>query len=346
MKKFTIEGIQKAVAHRVGNKMNEEPLLLSKDSLFLTERLSEILKSYFLKPFDKAAWFNLFHEADLSMNEIYSFTSAIFDNPDSLIENSEHIARHLFECARHPMIKGGELYVVTFSGCILNGEETMAVGLFKSEQKDTFLKVHQQNDHVELEPEIGVNVNKLDKGCIIFNSNKEMGFELAVIDQTNKGDEARYWMDDFLGVMELQDEEFKTRQVIALCKNFITKELPVHFEVNKVDQADMLNRSSKYLKENEQFDFTDFAEEVMAQPDIATRFAAYKQEFEQNRDIALDDKFVISEHVVKQQAKVFKSVIKLDKNFHIYVHGNRNLIEQGVDADGRKYYKLYYDQEV
>ena len=49
---------------------------------------------------------------------------------------------------------------------------------------------------------------------------------------------------------------------------------------------------------------------------------------------------------MKKQARVFKSVLKLDKNFHIYIHGDRNRIERGVDEQGRKYYKIYYDQEL
>jgi hypothetical protein len=53
---------------------------------------------------------------------------------------------------------------------------------------------------------------------------------------------------------------------------------------------------------------------------------------------------LFSESAVKKQARVFKSVIKLDKNFHIYVHGNRELIEQGTDEKG-KYYKVYYKEE-
>ena len=41
-----------------------------------------------------------------------------------------------------------------------------------------------------------------------------------------------------------------------------------------------------------------------------------------------------------------RSVIKLDKNFHIYVHGGEQLIEQEYDEErGMKYYKLYYREE-
>lgn len=27
-------------------------------------------------------------------------------------------------------------------------------------------------------------------------------------------------------------------------------------------------------------------------------------------------------------------------------HGNKELIEQGVEKDGRKYYKIYYENEI
>lgn len=47
---------------------------------------------------------------------------------------------------------------------------------------------------------------------------------------------------------------------------------------------------------------------------------------------------------VKKQNRSFKSVIRLDKNFHIYIHGDRNLIEQGEDKKG-KFYKIYYENE-
>lgn len=53
----------------------------------------------------------------------------------------------------------------------------------------------------------------------------------------------------------------------------------------------------------------------------------------------------ISPQAVKKQARIFKSVLKLDKNFHIYIHGNRELIQQGTEKDGRKYYKIYFENE-
>ncbi|MGN6534001.1 MAG: nucleoid-associated protein, partial [Ginsengibacter sp.] len=58
------------------------------------------------------------------------------------------------------------------------------------------------------------------------------------------------------------------------------------------------------------------------------------------------DSFIISDTAVKKQARVYKSVLKLDKNFHIYIHGNKELIEKGYD-EGMKmsYYKVYFKEE-
>ena len=74
-------------------------------------------------------------------------------------------------------------------------------------------------------------------------------------------------------------------------------------------------------------------------------FQNFDEIYREENEIELDDNFDISAQAVKKQARVFKSVLKLDKNFHIYIHGNRELIEQGVEKDGRKFYKIYFEEE-
>jgi hypothetical protein len=71
----------------------------------------------------------------------------------------------------------------------------------------------------------------------------------------------------------------------------------------------------------------------------------YKSDYEQRYDTQIEDQFAISGAAVKKQARIYKSVLKLDRNFHIYIHGNSELIEKGVDDDGRKFYKIYYQEE-
>ena len=107
----------------------------------------------------------------------------------------------------------------------------------------------------------------------------------------------------------------------------------------------MLNRSVEYFKEKESFDKESFEEEVLQSESLIESFENYNTTYKQENDIELTDSFDISTEAVKKQARVFNKVLKLDKNFHIYIHGNKELIEQGVDEDGRKFYKIFYEEE-
>ena len=72
----------------------------------------------------------------------------------------------------------------------------------------------------------------------------------------------------------------------------------------------------------------------------------FRDEYAKAYAIPLESQFDISNQAFKKEFKVLKSVIKLDKNFHIYVHGRRDLIERGFDEEkGKKYYKVWFDDE-
>lgn len=299
---------------------------------------------YFITSFKSNEHFSFYHETDLSLNEVNIYASKIFDNPECLYEQSVNLAKHLYEQSIHPKIKGGEFYVVYLKGCIIDGETVDAVGLFKSENKETFLKVYSLGDGFEIESQQGININRLDKGALIFNTDKENGYVIAVVDNTNKGAEAHYWINEFLHVRQRKDEYYNTQNVMALAKNFVVKELPKTFDVSKADQAELLNKTAQFFKEKDIFDIAEFANEVIAQPDVIDSFNQYKENYTKDREIEFADSFAISDTAVKKQARAFKSVIKLDKNFHIYIHGGRQLIEQGEDNKG-KYYKVYYREE-
>jgi hypothetical protein len=336
--------INSIVLHNVGNKSAEENIKFSKNKLNTDNGTLNILLDYFLNPFKNPIYLNLFHESNINLNVVYVYVSKIFDNPNSIFEHSVSIAKHLYERSDHPKIKGGEFYTVYFKDGIIDGETVDAIGLFKSENKDTFLKVFPSGDGFEIESEKGININKLDKGCLIFNTEREKGYIVAVVDNTSKGVEAQYWIDDFLHVRQRKDEYYNTQNILSLCKNFVKNELSQQFDVSKADQIDLLNKSVQFFKDKDNFNLKEFANEVIGQPDVIEKFNQYKSAYQQAHDIDIADDFTISESAVKKQARIFKSVIKLDKNFHIYVHGNRQLIEQGSDDKG-KFYKIYYKEE-
>ena len=82
----------------------------------------------------------------------------------------------------------------------------------------------------------------------------------------------------------------------------------------------------------------------MADDEVINSFNAFKTQYEHERDYVLSDDFAINDAAVKKNARLLKSIIKLDKNFHIYVHGDRKKLQQGQDENG-KYYMLYFEEE-
>ncbi|HOZ84882.1 MAG TPA: nucleoid-associated protein [Niabella sp.] len=341
---FEGSSITHICVHKVGNQSENEYLTLSKKELAIDVVVQNLLAHYFLKPFKSEEYFQFFHDSNLSLNEVWTYASAIFEHPEQTLAQSKHLAQHLYNQSTHPNIKGGEFYVVYFKDCQLHGEACDAIGLFKSERKETFLKILPKEDEFEMESEEGININKLDKGCIIFNAEKESGFIVSVVDNTNKSAEARYWTDEFLHIQQRQDQYFNTQNKMALYKTYVVKQLPEEYNVTKADQADLLNRTLQFFKENQHFDQDSFNTEVLHHKELINGFEKYKKQYEGESKLILEDNFPISPAAVKKQNRIFKSIIKLDKNFHIYIHGDRNRIEHGEDEKGR-YYKLYFNTE-
>ena len=107
-----------------------------------------------------------------------------------------------------------------------------------------------------------------------------------------------------------------------------------------------MKRAESYFSQNDTFDNNKFKQEVIEDEQIIEAFEEYKQEFENTRNLSEVDQFELSEPALKKGKKYFRSIIKLDKNFHIYVHSNPDYIEKGIDnSKGLKYYKLYFREE-
>ena len=337
--------INEVVLHFVGNSFNEELLTLGNTKLEYNETVEEDLLTYFLSSFKENEYYRFHHESHINLNEVFAYAEAIFANPENLVAHSKSIAKHLYEQGNHPKIKGGEFYVAFIKDVLLEGEPVDAIGLFKSEVKDTFLDIQNNDGNFTVNSQEGIHIKNLDKGAIIFNTEKEKGYTVSVIDNTNKGGDAKFWFDHFLHVKQREDAYYQTEAVMTIAKEFITKQLPKEFAADKADQAEMLNKSASYFKEQEDFDLSEFANVVLQQPDIVDNFQEFTTSYQRERAVSIPENFQLNETAVNKKKGVFKSVIKLDKNFSVYVHGDRNKIERGEDANGRKFYTLWFDEE-
>lgn len=341
---MTVNTIDRVILHYVGNKTNGDGIAVSKCSMELSDTTKENIIALVNNSFKSEEYYELYYSPKLELNPVYTFVRSIFENLNNFENQSQNFARHLYDQSTHPKIKGGEFYTVYFRDCIVDGDTVDAVGLFKSENKDTFLRVLREGGNFNLESEQGINIKKLDKGCLIFNKERDNGYVVAVVDNTNRAIEAQYWMDDFLHVRQRKDGYANTQNAMALAKNFVTKALPEQFEVSKADQIDLLNRSLEFFKENDTFDMEEFANEVIEQPEVIESFRQYKRSFEEENDVVIDDSFDISDYAFRRQQRSYKRVIRLDRKIQIIIDGNRDHVEQGEDERG-KFYKVYYQEE-
>lgn len=334
----------KIVVHRVGNKINQEGLFLSSEELEQEEELKKQLSDFFLGAFKSEEQFCFYHDTSLNLNQVFSSVSEIFEDKEKFLWESENIAKHLYEVAENPRIQGGELFIVYFEGEETDAGKIDSIGIFKVEKKQTFLKINAgENDNYEIEKDFGIGLSKLDKGALIYNNSKETGYVVSVVDNNKNGD-MYYWFEDFLKVRQRDDDYFHTQETLSVYKDYITKQLPQEFEVSKADQADFLNKSINFFKEKEEFNFDEFANEVLEDQNVIDSFVNFKTDYEQETQVSISEDFAINPTAVKKQQRYFKSVIKLDKNFHIYVHGDRKMIETGQDEKG-KFYRLYFEKE-
>jgi hypothetical protein len=333
--------------HRVGNGSLNEELRLSEGPLEIEDdKLHQLLQTYFLSNFTTPEYQSFtFSNGDITLNPIYKFVTDIFADIESFHENSVFIAKHLYEATQHPNIKPGDLYVAYFEDIAVQGQRTEAIGIFKSESKESYLKLKAFSNQFDLVADEGLNVKKLDKGCLILNQYPNDGYKVLIVDNANRSD-AQFWKQDFLNVKPWSDAFHHTQNYMNLTRNYVAEQIKEEFSVSRADQIDLLNKSVNYFKSKENFNQAEFEVEVLGDADVIESFRNYGKSFLQRADADPMENFEISVHAVKQQARVFKSVLKLDKNFHIYIHGNRQLIEKGFDeVTGRNYYKLYFDNE-
>jgi hypothetical protein len=339
--------IEAISAHHVGNKSQDDQLVLSKEKLDLEDDdLSNILIHYFLKPFTGEELYNFtFSNGEFELNPLFTYSDSVFKDAIPFHENSIKVAQYLFDVSNHPNIKSGDLFVVRFSNIKLAGEPVEALGIFKSENRHPFLTVNADTGDISVSAKRGINIDKLDKGCLIFNKGRKEGYRVSIIDKSNKSTEAQYWKDNFLNLKTRNDGFQNTKAFLDIAKSYVTEQMPEDFEVEKTDKIDMLNRSVEYFKENDSFNKEEFETQVFQNEDVIESFRSFDDSYRQENAIEIKDDFDISTQAVKKQQKLFKSILKLDKNFHVYIHGDKSLIEKGVETDGRKFYKIYYEKE-
>lgn len=331
--------------HRVGNKSRNEAIFLSEQPYNLNDEIMPLLKEFFFKPFrDKEEnYFQFAHDVDLEYNEMYNLASEIFNNPNSVHEVSKKITKHLYEQSNHPHIKNGEVYVAYLTNVSIDNKPVDAIGVFKSEIKSDFLQFEENGSQLDMILQHGINLQRLDKGCLIFNYKKEEGYKILTVD-SNRYD-ARYWLEHFLSVDAFQDENFMTKKYLKFCQDF-AKDVVLPAE-DKKEEVLFMNRAVNHFAKNDNFEETNFLNEVIDNPDLISEFKNYKVDKGEKYSIEDLTTFPIANAAVTDARRKMKNVIELDTNIQIKLdfinpESAEKFVEKGWDEEKQMYYYLVY----
>jgi hypothetical protein len=333
---------------KVGNPQRGESLKTSKELCQFSDQDKDMLTLAFTKPFRNLDPSSFYHSSNIELNEMFSFATTIFDQTDRFLTYSRKIARHLFDQTKHPNIKSGDLCIASIEGIKVDGKITNAIAIVKSESLFPFLEISDRDGDLQLTTHNGIYPDKIDKGCLILDTERENGTVLYTFDKG--GSDTNFWVRDFLGARAKKDNDFKTRKYADMCVSFAEDGLPG--DVPTEERYRVANDAITYMNEREQFDEAHFQEEVLKDPSLVENFQTYKTQFKDEDGEAIDDKFTISKHQLKKASSKIKGALKLDTGVIMrftpdFAERESDILERGYDEEMKmKYVKIFYNEEL
>ncbi len=341
--------ISKFIIHKVGNKFNDTKNAFSEKIVDFDEASYNLMLPFLLRPFSSLVQSYRFnHHANISLNEINSYSKQIFNDDDAFIDLSKHIVTHLYEQSTSANIKTGDVLVVMFEGIEFNEITTNALGIFKIETKVDFFQTYLENNSYDVLVQKGISSKKVDKGCLILNQTDTEGPIVLSVD--NNSYDAQYWIHQFLNIKYADDANNHTQQYIALCKEFSTEILKTSYGAQ--EQNTFLAKTIDFFKENDVVNIERFKDDIFEEDKHKSLFEDYKKTFEGEQNIVIRNQFDVAEAVVNKEKKKIKTDIKLDTNIQIKLdidapEASSEYLERGYDDEKKMYYyKVFFNVEA
>lgn len=330
-----VKEIKMATIQVVGNKTRGEGL--SGASVLADVTASEVfLKQLIEKSFtmDDLKCFSYIESVEL--NPVYQFVSKIFDDGSAFLKQSVNIATFLYDQSIHPNIRSGELYVLLLD-CEYKKETVGAIAILKSERKDPFLATDNDGREISVRTIYGTGLKGLDKGCLVLNIDREKGYVVGTVDNTNNGNDAQYWTDSFLHVSDCDDDYHQTERLTEMLAGFAMQVS----EQSAEDGAVMAKKATEVLKAGETLTIEGLADVICRTEGQKEEFEAYRKNFEEEHGCFTEEVNVVAKAASRKPVSRMNTM-KLGKDFEVKVLNPEARIESGNDKKGRRYCTLYY----
>lgn len=182
------------VVHKVGNRLREEGFLLSSDEIKGNADLHGTLLRHYLAPLIQERLANEFyHESDIGLNALHQFSRRIFERPLDFVTQTQNVAKHLYSASNHPSVLGGELISIFYTDVRVNEESRLAMGIYKIEERESFLDVVEEGGKLNLVEHRGIPI-RIQKGALILEGTNE------VFSKEAGNNISKYWTESFLKV--------------------------------------------------------------------------------------------------------------------------------------------------
>ena len=343
---FNEAGLTSLALAKVGNPLRGEPLLTSKSLCQFDDDEADLLTACFLKSFKSLELHKLSGERGPGSNPIFEYASAVFSNPEELLDASSEIAKHLFAKSHHPNIKSGDLCISLIEGIIVKGEATRGLCIIKSENKVPFLQVSEYEGDLVLTTQHGIYPDKIDKGCLVINHGKDEGFVVYLFDKSGN---THFWNRDFAGAVPVRDEDYLTKRFGELCVNFAQKGLPEG--INEEQRMTVAGKAIDYMNNNNEFEIRDF-EQSLDDPELIDQFTKFREDYGQETGTVIEDQFNLSAPEARKAKKKLKGKLKLDTGAELllssaFIDQADDLLERGYDKEKEmNFLKIYFDKQL
>lgn len=280
--------------------------------------------------------YRFFHETDIDFNEVCAYAKQIFKDEQLFIEKSQAIAKHLHNVLENTSINRGDLFIGLFDNCLVGTEKKRVLALVKIDEKELFLDVKNDGTTMEVHGIDGINVKKANNAAIIVDMGERPPL---VFIRTRKKEDTIYWQERFLNIRVLDEQYEKTANALQEAKKFILKEE----NYSNTEKLELLNKTLDYFKSEENFEVNQYVSRVFEQADDVAKEIITQS--------VKPYETMISESAIEKVEKNYKRKIKLDDRVEIVVNVRDvetidEVIETGVDEQtGRKYYKIYFQEE-
>ncbi|HWK21461.1 MAG TPA: hypothetical protein VNS08_00360 [Ureibacillus sp.] len=322
------------VIHYVGDSLVLGEEVFSQPEVLLEAAFTQLA----FNKIDLEQQYEFFHETNVDLNEVYTYSKSIFEERSSFLEQSKNIATHLHSASQHPNIKNGELFIGFFENCIWNNEVKKVISIVKIDEKEIFLDVKNDQNKMIVNGIDGINVKKINNMAIIVDMGPDKA--PAVFMKTKRKEDVVYWQERFLKIKVADEHYYKTNLALTECKKYILKE----DSFSNTEKLGLLNKTLDYFRNEEEFHVNEYIESVFEKADST------------QKDVLVNTvkpfETIISDNAIDKVEKTYKRKIKLDTNIEIQVNVQNieqidELIEVGYDeSTNRKFYKIYFEEEV